>query len=976
QVAFWERALAGVPDRLDLPFDRPRPTVRSLRGARTSFVVDSELRTRIADIAREHGGTEFMVLHAAVAVLLSRLGGSGDVTVGTPVAGRGGPELDELVGMFVNTLVLRTEVDGGASFAALLDQVRRRDLDAFSHADVPFERLVEVLDPVRSTAHSPLFQVMLAFQNFTPATEVALPGLTLTEWETDTAAAQYDLHLTVSPQGPAAKDAGGYLATFTYATDLFDESTVQGFGRRLLRLLDAATERPNRPVGDLPLLGPGEDAAERSAVLGARVAVPAATLVDTLEAQLARTPNATALVFEDQQLTYAEFARRVDELARVLVSLGVGPEIRVAIALPRSVDLLVAVHAVVAAGGAYVPLDVEHPADRLAYIVETARPLCVLTESTVDAALPDAVRRIDLDRLDVPPADRLPRPRIRPDDTAYVIFTSGSTGRPKGVAVSHRAIVNRLAWMQAEYPLDGSDVVLQKTPVTFDVSVWELFWPLQVGAQLVIAAPDGHRDPAYLAGEIRRRGVTTVHFVPSMLSVFTAEPTSGECVSLAHVFCSGEALTVDQTRRFAARSQARVHNLYGPTEAAVDVTYWDVTGDEQTSVPIGRPVWNTGVHVLDNRLHPVPTGVVGELYLAGTQLAECYVGRPDLTADRFVANPFADGERMYRTGDLVRRRGDGALEYLGRSDFQVKLRGQRIELGEIEAALAAHPEVEQSVVTVHTDARGEQALVGYVSIGSAETAPDPRELAEHLSSRVPAYMVPPHLVVVDRFPVTANGKLDRKALPEPQTESEAARYVAPATVTEELIAAVFADVTGTARVGAEDDFFALGGNSLSATRVVARIGEAQGVTIGVRELFDAPTVHGLAHVVEQAAHTSPDRPVLAPRPRPARVPLSPAQQRMWFVNQYDTASAAYNIPLAFRLTGTLDVPALQAAVVDVVERHESLRTIYPSSPDGPYQHVVATAEVALDLSPRVVSAGSVVGEIAGVASSGFDVTVD
>ncbi|MCL2536547.1 MAG: amino acid adenylation domain-containing protein, partial [Nocardiaceae bacterium] len=651
QIGYWTTTLAGLPDQLDLPADRPRPAVSSYRGARQTVAVPAELRAAIETLARERGATPFMVVHAALSVLLARLSGTSDIAVGTPVAGRGEAVLDDVIGMFVNTLVLRTEVDSGAAFDDVLAQVRAGDLDAFAHADVPFERLVEVLDPVRSQARHPLFQVMLTFQNL-GVTEFDLAGLEVSEVDFDSATAKFDLQVTV------VESHTGLTIDVTYATDLFDAATVRSFGDRFVRVLEAVTADPAVVVGDVELL----DGAERSRVLeewnATEHAVPDATLVDLFEAQVLRSSDAPAVVFEGESLTYGGFASRVHRTARFLVAEGVGPDSLVGLAMRRSVDLLVGMYAVVVAGGGYVPLDPDQPAERNGYILETAAPVLVLSTSRDAADLPATTRVVDLDTTDVAgfsdaplsDADRLGV--LRGSNTAYVIFTSGSTGRPKGVAVSHAAIVNRLVWMQAEYGLSESDTVLQKTPFTFDVSVWEFFWPLQVGARLVVAAPDGHRDPAYLAGIMVEQSVTTAHFVPSMLAVFVAEPSAAQADSLRLVFASGEALPAQTAARLRdVVPGAALHNLYGPTEAAVDVTFHEVTEADVTSVPIGAPVWNTQVFVLDGRLNPVPVGVPGELYLAGVQLARGYVGRSDLTSDRFVANPFGDsGERMYRTG--------------------------------------------------------------------------------------------------------------------------------------------------------------------------------------------------------------------------------------------------------------------------------------------------------------------------------------
>ncbi|WP_280409674.1 amino acid adenylation domain-containing protein, partial [Nocardia brasiliensis] len=718
QIRYWRSALAGLPGRLELPTDRPRPALASGRGGVHVFEVDARIRAGLDAIAQDTGASLFMVVHAAFAALLARLSGTTDIAVGTPVAGRGEAELDDLIGMFVNMLVLRTEIDPGASFRELVVAAKTVDLAAFSHVELPFERLVEVLDPVRSQAHHPLFQVALFFQNMDkPALE--LPGLSASALELDGAAAKFDLQLTVTPHEGA--DAG-LSAMFTYATDLFDEATVARFAARLRRLLRAVTADPDRPVGDAELLS----LVERDRILfewnETRQRLTPELLLDGYRRAVGAHPDAVAVADENATLTYREFDERVNQLARLLISQGVGAESLVGLAIRRSLDLVVGMYAIVTAGGAYVPLDPDHPAERIAHILDTAQPVCVVTTSADAAALPDGVATVTLDTADLAAfpgspvgAAELLRP-VLPLNPAYVIFTSGSTGRPKGVAVSHAAIVNQLVWMLAEYPLTSDDVYFQKTATTFDVSLWGFFLPLRVGAKLVVATPDGHRDPAYVAETIAAQSVTVTDFVPSMLTMFAAHTAKGACPTLAQIFVIGEALPPATVDAVFAVTDADVHNLYGPTEAAVSVTYWPADGSDTGSVPIGLPQWNTRVYVLDARLRPVPEGVAGELYLAGDQLARGYVGRPDLTADRFVANPFGPGQRMYRTGDLVLwRKAAGAetddemvLDYLGRTDFQVKFRGQRIELGEIETALLAQPSVSQAVALVSQSTLGDQ----------------------------------------------------------------------------------------------------------------------------------------------------------------------------------------------------------------------------------------------------------------------------
>ncbi|MGW6424729.1 non-ribosomal peptide synthase/polyketide synthase [Nocardia sp. NPDC055053] len=973
QLAHWRDELTGLAPALELATDRPRPAVRMGAGGSVGFDVPAGVVAGIDELARRHGVSTFMVVHAAFAVLLARQGAGADIVVGTPVAGRADAALDDLVGMFVNTLVLRTTVDGGAGFADLLAEVRAADLRAFAHADLPFERLVDDLNPVRSTAYSPIVQVMLAFEH-RDDTIIELPGLRIGEFALPAATTQFDLSLAINEIAGAAGEPGlrGWLR---YATDLFDAETVTAFGERFVRILAAVVADDTTPVGEIDLL----DAAETAQLAAWNdTAAPLdtdATLVSMFAAQARRTPDAVALEFEGERIIYGEFAVRVARLARMLIAEGVGPGAIVGVGLRRGIDLLVALYAVQAAGAAYLPLDPDHPADRIADVLATAEPVCVLAADdfpAIDTRTVDPAG-LDLSGFAADPVtddDRL-RP-LRAADVAYVLFTSGSTGKPKGVAVSHTAIVNRLVWMQDAYRLGAADTVLQKTPITFDVSVWELFWPLQIGATLVIARPDGHRDPAYLAEVITRTGVGVAHFVPSMLAAFLAEPRAAGCVSLRQVFASGEALPAADAQRLRALVPGvAVHNLYGPTEAAVDVTFHEVTDADTVTVPIGAPVANTALHVLDARLRPVPVGTPGELYLAGVQLARGYLARPDLSADRFVANPYGrPGARMYRTGDLVVRTRIGELEYLGRTDFQVKLRGLRIELGEIEAVLAGLDTVDRAVVTVRDDGTGDYLAAYLVPASTAGRPLDLDAVKAILRQALPAYMVPSTFVVLDVLPVNASGKLDRRALPAP--ELAVREFRAPATPSEQVVAGVIAEVLGLELVGADDDFFDLGGNSLIATRVAARLGAALDRQVPVARIFEAPVVAALAAALDSAEGVA--RLALVAGERPAAVPLSPAQQRMWFLNRFDPDSAGYNVPIAVRLSGSLDVEALAAAVGDLVDRHEVLRTFYPETADGPVQQILSAVEAGVALQVREISAEQTVEAVTALAATTFDVT--
>ncbi|MEV7097596.1 amino acid adenylation domain-containing protein [Amycolatopsis sp. NPDC051045] len=714
QLSYWREALDGLPERIPLPLDRPHPPVSAYRGGFFTFTWDAGLQAGLTDLARACGASPFMVVHAGLTALLSRLGAGTDIPIGTPIAGRTDPALDDLVGFFVNTLVLRVDTGGDPSFRDLVARVRERSLDAYAHQDVPFERLVEALNPARSLAHHPLFQTMLAWQN-TPGSGVELPGLTVTEQPVGTGTAKFDLWFSFTER------ADGLHGQAEFNAEVFDRATVTGILDRLETLLRQVVQAPDRRLGSLDVLTPAERDRLEETWSGAVEDVPAVTVPELFAAQVARTPDHPALVFEDEELTYAELDAVSDRLARVLAARGAGPERVVALALPRSTHLVTAIVAVLKTGAAYLPLDPGYPADRIAFMLEDAGPALVL--AVKDTAVPGAVLLDDPDTLTGVPEAPL-EVVLRPENPAYVIYTSGSTGRPKGVVVPHAGIVNRLLWMQAEYGLTAEDRVLQKTPSSFDVSVWEFLWPLITGATEVLARPDGHKDPAYLARLIRDRAITTVHFVPSMLQVFLQEPAAGDATSLRRVLCSGEALPPDAVTQFGRVLDAELHNLYGPTEASVDVTSWR-TSTEDSSVPIGRPVWNTRTYVLDAALRPVPPGTPGELYLAGVQLARGYLGRAGLTAERFVADPFgAPGSRMYRTGDLARFRADGVLEFLGRGDEQLKIRGFRVEPGEIAATLSAHDDVAHAVVVAREDRPGDVRLAGYVvpadHSGSAE----------------------------------------------------------------------------------------------------------------------------------------------------------------------------------------------------------------------------------------------------------------
>jgi amino acid adenylation domain-containing protein len=903
QLDYWRTALDNLPDRIELPTDRPHPARASYRGEMLPFAW--ELRDGLTELARACGASVFMVVHAGLTALLTRLGGGTDIPVGTSIAGRTDQALDDLVGFFVNTLVLRVDTGGDPSFRDLVARVRERSLDAYAHQDVPFERVVEALNPVRSLAYHPLFQTMIAWQNNAVA-DLRLPGLTVTEEPVRTGTARADLTFFVGEQGDAIRGAA------EYNSDVFDKSTVDSLLGRLERLLRTVIADPDRSLSTIDLL----TADEHAQITAERVdAVPATSVAELLAAQVARTPEHPALVFGDTTLTYAELDASANRLAHHLASRGVGPEKVVALALPRSVELVTALLAVLKSGAAYLPLDLNHPADRIEFMLADAQPALVLTPSLLS----------EIDQSDIPHTPL--EVDLHPDNPAYVIYTSGSTGRPKAVAGTQRALANRLYWGRNL----GGGIRVAKSALTFIDGSTELLGGLVAGDTVLLADDATATDPFALAKLVDRHGATMLTVVPSLLSTLVTETTAFDSVTTW--ITSGEALSSSLAESVAERwPHARLVNLYGCSEVAGDSLehHW-----RQGPVPIGRPVANTRAYVLDAALRPVPPGVRGELYLAGDGLARGYLGQSARTAERFVADPFGrPGDRMYRTGDLVRRRADGELEFLGRADQQVKIRGVRVEPGEVEATLVTHPDVAAAAVI----ARDGQ-LVGY-----AVTTTGAAQLREFLARRLPDHLVPAHIVVLDELPLTPNGKLDRLALPASEVADVPTREAhSPA---EQALCELFAEVLGVPRVGPDSGFFALGGHSLLATRLVSRIRGVLGVEVPIRAVFDAPTPARLAELLD------PDRdarPALRAQDRPADLPLSFAQQRLWFLDRLSGPSTTYNIPWAWRLSGPVDTDALRAALADVVARHEVLRTLVHDSDGTPRQVILDAAEPVLQV---------------------------
>ncbi|BEM01250.1 non-ribosomal peptide synthetase [Serratia marcescens] len=977
QAQYWRETLIGAPALLTLPTDRPRPTVQSFSGGEVPIAIDAELTQALRQFSRQHGGTLFMTVLAAWSLVLARMAGQQELVIGTPEANRGRLETESLVGFFVSTLALRIDLRDDPDLPTLIARIRHTVLTAQENRDLPFEQVVELVNPPRHLGYTPLFQVMLAWQDGS-VRDIPLPGLQAELAGLEYSAAKFDLTLDLADTGE------GISGTLNFATALFDRATAERYGVYLVQALRAMTLNSPRSVSHIDLLPPAErehllhgwNRTERDYPLDQ-------TLTALFEQQVHRTPDATALVSGTESLSYAQLNARANRLAHALIARGVGPDSRVAVCAERGLNMVTALFGILKAGGAYVPLDPAYPGERLQYILQDADPVLLLADAAGRAALGEPVTpQLALEAaLPETLSAENPAPRAQASHLAYVIYTSGSTGKPKGAMNEHRGVVNRLVWMQEAYGLTAADTVLQKTPFGFDVSVWEFFWPLMVGARLVMAKPEGHKDPDYLSRAIEQYGVTTLHFVPSMLQSFLADGQAAtRCGQVVRVMCSGEALPAALVAEFYRRlPQAELHNLYGPTEAAVDVTAWHCSREaDRVSVPIGRPIANTRIYLLDERGQPVPLGAVGELYIGGVQVARGYLNRPELTAERFLSDPFAPGGRMYRTGDVARYLANGDIEYLGRNDQQVKIRGFRIECGEIEAALATHPAVREAVV----DARAvgdDKRLVAWV-VPAVDVAEETLAgaLRQHVSAALPDYMVPSAWVVVVALPLSPNGKLDRRALPEPQGAQSQAAYEAPQGEHETLLAAIWRELLNVERVGRHDNFFELGGHSLLAVKLMAQLRRA-GWGANVQTLFSTPTLSALAQamsaqgevdipenrILPGGASITPEMLPLATLSQPeidavvAQVPggvanvqdiyaLSPLQEGILFHHLLAERGDPYQLSAVLRFDSRARLDAWLAAMQQVIDRHDILRTAFiTQGMSSPVQVVWRKAELAL-----------------------------
>ncbi|WP_338076707.1 amino acid adenylation domain-containing protein [Chitinophaga solisilvae] len=976
QLAYWSAQLSGV-ETLNLPADFTRPATQSIQGAIAGFRINGPVVDALNKLSRQRGATLYMTLLAVFKVLLHRYSGQDDICIGTPVAGRSQQETEDMIGFFVNTLAVRTDLSGNPSFGKLLQQVKDTLLAAYQHQETPFEKIADMVVKSRDLSRTPVFQVLFVLQN-TPdsVAETPLPELQLSEYDTAHHTAKFDLSFVLE------EDADGLSVNVEYCTDLFRESTVGSMVAHFEQLLLAVAADPEQEIGSLQMLRAADKVQLLDTFAGEQQPYPAGkTLKDLIEEQAAATPDATAAVFEGQSLTFKALDERANQLAHYLRKQGIAEDTLVPLCLERSLEMIVGITGILKAGAAYVPVDPEYPQDRIAFMLQDTAATLVLTNAAQAAMLSAVAAGVSVIALDTqwnqiseepvtPPATALQSHHL-----AYMIYTSGSTGMPKGVMNEHAGVVNRLLWTQDYFKLNASDAVLQKTTFCFDVSVWELLWPLIAGAKLVFAAPGGQKDAGYLRKLIAAEQVTTMHFVPSMMDVFLEDMPAGTCHSLRRVLCSGEALKPQQVDNFHRKfTAAGLYNLYGPTEAAIDVTCWDAVRATApvTLVPIGKPVANTPLYILDRYNNLVPAGVPGELHIGGVQVARGYRNRPELHREKFIRDIFAEDSnaRLYKTGDICRWLPDGNIEYLGRIDDQVKIRGFRIELGEIENVLEQSGLVQQCVVMAKPDNAGNKRLVGYVVPASSFTK---AAAISWLKERLPEYMVPAAWVELEVMPLTSNGKANRKALPEPEAAAvSAAAYVAPRNSTEQALAGIWEQLLDIKQVGANDSFFELGGHSLLAIRLIAAVRRTLSVELAVKDVFVHPTVAALATHIQEHGNRSLLPAIAEVTEKPVRIPLSFSQERLWFIDQLE-GSVHYHIPVVLRLQGILNRMALQYALQGIISRHEVLRTVIREEDGQGYQEVMPAGNWELDV---LESGGDVTAAISDFAQQPFQLDTD
>ncbi|MEG4277142.1 amino acid adenylation domain-containing protein [Microcoleus sp. MON1_C1] len=971
QLAYWKKQLGGNLPVLNLPTDRPRSAVQTFRGAVHKFTIPKAIAEEITLLSQREKATLFMTLLAAFKTLLYRYTGQEDLLVGSPIANRNRREIEEVIGLFANTLVFRTNLSSNPTFKELLGRVREVALGAYNHQDLPFEKLVEIIHHERDLSHNPLFQVLFSLRNVrTP--QIKLPGVTLSNLEIERKTARFDLALDLE------EGLEGINATLEYSQDLFDASTARRIAGHFLTLLESIAANPEQRLSSLPILTKPEQQQLLFEWNNTQSEIPKNQCVHELfEAQAERTPDAIAVVFENEYLTYRELNKKANNLASNLQKIGVNPEVLVGIYVERSLEMMVGLLGILKAGGAYVPLDPAYPPERLAFMLEDAKISVLLTQKKLLETLPKnsaSLVFLDADWESISSCDEPVVGLQNSSNLAYVIYTSGSTGTPKGVQISHASVVNFLSSMRQQLAIAERDVWLAVTSLSFDIAALELFLPITTGSRVVVASREVASNGEKLLETLTNSGATVMQATPASWKMLLAAGWQGN--HQLKILCGGEALPRQLANQLLLRGAA-VWNLYGPTETTIWSTLYQVDCKDE-SVSIGRPIANTQIFILDRYLMPVPVGVFGELHIGGAGLSRGYLNRPELTAEKFIPNPFAEdgihasfilhpssfilSERLYKTGDLARYLPDGNIEFMGRSDHQVKVRGFRIELGEIEAVLSQYPAVREAIALVREDNPGDKRLVAYIVAnselrgGDGDTTPTHSEFINHLrvflKQKLPQYMMPSAFVLLEAMPLTPNGKIDRRSLPAPDTKTAEfeSNFTEPRTPDEQLIAEIWAEVLGLERVGIHDNFFELGGHSLLATQAISRLREAFQVEVPLRSLFESPTV---ATVTESLLQYRGEQKLKAPpikrASRQGELPLSFAQQRLWFLDQLQPGNPAYNIPAAVRLKGALNVAVLEQTFQEIIKRHEALRTTFKSVEGRPAQVLISSFNFTLPI---------------------------
>ncbi|MEG4011367.1 MULTISPECIES: non-ribosomal peptide synthetase [unclassified Microcoleus] len=964
QLAYWKKQLGGNLPVLNLPTDRPRSAVQTFRGAVHKFTIPKAIAEEITLLSQREKATLFMTLLAAFKTLLYRYTGQEDILVGSPIANRNRREIEEVIGLFANTLVFRTNLSSNPTFKELLGRVREVALGAYNHQDLPFEKLVELLQPERDLSHNPLFQVLFSLRNV-PTSQIKLPGVTLSSLEIKGTTARFDLALDLE------EGLEGINGTLEYSQDLFDASTARRIAGHFLTLLESIAANPEQPISNLQILTKPEQQQLLFEWNNTQSSFPQDKCIHELfEAQTERTPDAIAVVFENECLTYRDLNKKANNLASYLQKIGVNPEVFVGIYVERSLEMMVGLLGILKAGGAYVPLDPAYPPERLGFMLEDAKISVLLTQKKLLETLPKnsaSLVFLDADGEGISSCDEPVVGLQNSSNLAYVIYTSGSTGKPKGVQISHASVVNFLSSMRQQLAIADRDVWLAVTSLSFDIAALELFLPITTGSRVVVASREVASNGEKLLETLTNSGATVMQATPASWKMLLAAGWQGN--NQLKILCGGEALPRQLANQLLWRGAA-VWNLYGPTETTIWSTLYQVDRKDE-SVSIGRPIANTQIFILDRYLMPVPVGVFGELHIGGAGLSRGYLNRPELTAEKFIPNPFAEdgihascfihpssfilSERLYKTGDLARYLPDGNIEFMGRSDHQVKVRGFRIELGEIEAVLSQYPAVREAIALVREDNPGDKRLVAYIVANSELKTQDSElinDLRSYLKQKLPQYMMPSAFVLLEAMPLTPNGKIDRRSLkaPDKNTAEFESNFTCPRTPDEQLIAEIWAEVLGLERVGIHDNFFELGGHSLLATQAIARLREAFQIELPLRVLFESPTVATFTEsLLQYRASQKLKAPPIKRASRQGELPLSFAQQRLWFLDQLQPGNPAYNIPAAVRLKGALNVAVLEQTFQEIIKRHEALRTTFKSVEGRPAQVIISSFNFTLPI---------------------------